>query len=391
MEKYTIVLAHYNQMEYIEEAIKSIMKQDYKNIELIVADDCSPQFNYKKIEKMIKKHNVNNYEYKILSMEKNSGTVKNLNNALNNATGDFIQFFASDDALYNSKVVSRFVEEFKDQTKNIITAQCVMCDHKLKKVDTYVDVKMAESLNKKGVSALFEMMSEYCIYSAGATVYRTKILKDSNLFDEKYKFIEDWASWIKLTRDGEMIYYVDFIAFKHRDGGISHSEYTRSTLPSHVRGYYKDLLEVYKTDILPYIDKYKVSEQYRILRRMEDNINYFGRFAPELYDYQQYFRNKKDSNTKLKYYWKMRKIADVFKVNLYYRIKMLIIKDKSVPISFFLSVLSYILLNSFIKIKSSAVALAIYLAFYVFIYIIINAICKYFEYIIERKNIKKCI
>ena len=36
MEKYTIVLAHYNQMEYIEEAIKSIMKQDYKNIELIV-------------------------------------------------------------------------------------------------------------------------------------------------------------------------------------------------------------------------------------------------------------------------------------------------------------------------------------------------------------------
>lgn len=387
MEKYTIVLAHYNQMEYIEEAIKSIMKQDYKNIELIVADDCSPQFNYKKIEKMIKKHNVNNYEYKILSMEKNSGTVKNLNNALNNATGDFIQFFASDDALYNSKVVSRFVEEFKDQTKNIITAQCVMCDHNLKKVDTYVDAKMAESLNKKGVSALFEMMSEYCIYSAGATVYRTKILKENNLFDEKYKFIEDWASWIKLTRDGEMIYYVDFIAFKHRDGGISHSEYTRSTLPAHVRGYYKDLLEVYKVDVLPYIDKYKVSEQYRILRRMEDNINYFGRFAPELYDYQQCFRNKKDSNKKLKYYWKMRKICDVFKVNLYYRIKMLIIKDKIVPISFLLSVLSYILFNNFIKIKNSAIALLIYLAFYILIYIIINAICKYFEYLKERKNI----
>ena len=130
MEKYTIVLLHYNQMEYIEEAIISVMKQDYKNIELIIADDCSPQFDYKKIEKMIKKHNKHNFEYKILSMKKNSGTVKNLNSAIKKATGDFIHFLASDDALYNSKVVSRFVKEFKDKNKNIITAQCIMCDEK---------------------------------------------------------------------------------------------------------------------------------------------------------------------------------------------------------------------------------------------------------------------
>ena len=50
MEKFTVIITHYNQMQYIEEALKSVLKQSYKNIELIVADDCSIQFNKKKVK-----------------------------------------------------------------------------------------------------------------------------------------------------------------------------------------------------------------------------------------------------------------------------------------------------------------------------------------------------
>lgn len=385
MEKYTIVLAHFNQMQYIEEAIISIMKQDYKNIELIVADDCSPEFDYKKIEKIIKKHNKNNFEYKILYMEKNSGTVKNLNNALKNATGEYIQFFASDDALYDSKVVSRFINEFKDKSKNIVTAQCLMCDHNLKEIEPYVNVKLAKKLNKNGPVSLFEKMSEYCIYSAGATAYRTEILRKNNLFDEKYKYIEDWASWIKLLRMGEMIYYVDFIAFKHRDGGISHSEYTKETIPSHVKGYYNDLLSVYKIDVLPYIDKYRLSEQYRILKRMEDNTNYFGRFDEELYKYHDDIRNKKNSNIKLKYYWKMKKIQELFQINLIHKIKMLILYNRAVPITFTLWLFICLLFNTLITINNNNLLLIIYILIYVLLYIVVYDIDKIVFYIKNRK------
>lgn len=389
MEKYTIILAHYNQMEYIEEAIASVMKQDYKNIELIVADDCSPEFNYDKIEKIIKKHNKHNFEYKIIQTKTNSGTVKNLNNALKKATGDFVQFFASDDALYNNKVVSRFVKEFQDKSKNIITAQSIMCDKDLKVDETYVDVKMAKRLNKKGPSALFQKMSEYCIYSSGATAYRTKILKENNLFDERYKFVEDWTSWIKLTRNGEMIYYVDFIAFKHRDGGISHSEYTKETLPNHVRGYYRDLLEAYKVDILPYIDGYKLSEQYRILKRMEDNNNYFGYFAPELYSYQKDLIKKINSNSKLKKYWRIRRIMQLLNVNIIHRIKMLIKFNRVVPITVIVWILSCVLFNSLTNIDNNNLLLGIYLGLYVLIYVVVFEIDRIIWYLTTRKIYSK--
>ena len=378
MEKYTIILLHYNQIKYIEEAIISITNQTYKNIELIIADDCSKEFDYDKIEKMIKKHNKNNIEYKILTMKENSGTVKNLNNAIKNATGDFIHFLASDDVLYDENVISRFVEEFKDKSKNIITAQCLMCDEDLKHGKPYVNVRMANNLNKKGPRALFAKMSEYCIYCAGATVYRTSILKKYKLFDERYQFIEDWSSWIQLIRKGEMIYYIDFIAYKHRDGGISHSEYTPDTLPPHVKKYYKELLDITVDDIFPFINDYKLSEQYRIVKKFYDCANYFGRFVPELYEYNKFIDKKKAENPKFAKYWRIRKLIDVFRINFIFKIKMLFKNNIVVPITFVVWVISCLVLNNKIYTDNNNYILLMYLLLYLICYIIVYEIDKLF-------------
>lgn len=38
---FTIMIPTYNQEEFIIEAVNSALMQDYKNIEVIVSDDCS--------------------------------------------------------------------------------------------------------------------------------------------------------------------------------------------------------------------------------------------------------------------------------------------------------------------------------------------------------------
>ena len=377
MEKYTVILLHYNQMKYIEEAIISIMNQTYKNVELIIADDCSPEFDYKKIEQIIKKHNKNKFEYNILSMKENSGTIKNLNNAISHSTGDFIHFLAADDVLYDNKVIERFVNEFDDKSKNIITAQCLMCNDELKDGKIYVNAKMAKRLNKKGVKALFEKMAEYCIYCAGATVYRKNILIENNLFDETYEYIEDWSSWLQLLRKGEMIYYIDFIAYKHRDGGISHSEYTPETLPKHVKKYYQELLDITINEVFPYINDYKLSEQYRIVKKFHDCTNYFGRFVPNLYDYNKIIDKIKTENKKFAIYWRFRKIIDVFNLHFILKLKNLLKYNKVVPITFIIWIICCIIFNKYLNVNNNYI-LFIYILLYLICYIIVYEVGRLF-------------
>ena len=250
---FSIILTHYNQMEYIGEALKSIFEQDYPNIELIITDDASKDFDKQKIEKLINKYKKGNIkQYKIIQNKENLGTVKTLNKALDVVKGEYISFFAADDKLYNEHVFSNYVKSFDKYNTNIVTAQAYLYDENMDKLfERAVNIK--EAIHNNSISAfnLFEKMSISCIYAAGATCYKKCVFEKYGKFEEDYKLVEDWTYWLKITRLGEKMTYVDFPSLKHRDGGVSHNN--EENIPPHVAVYYNDLLMAYKKLIMPYI------------------------------------------------------------------------------------------------------------------------------------------
>ena len=48
-DKVSVIIPTYNVENYIEESIYSIINQTYKNIEIIVVDDCSTDRTYEKL------------------------------------------------------------------------------------------------------------------------------------------------------------------------------------------------------------------------------------------------------------------------------------------------------------------------------------------------------
>lgn len=389
MKKFSIIITHYNQMKYIKEAILSVLKQDYKNIEVIVADDHSKEFDIETVKKIIEKNNKRNFEYKILCGRTNVGTVKNLNNALNKATGDYILFFAADDKLANNSVISNFVKEFEDDKKNIVTSQCGLYDHDLKiKYEDYVDKYKALSLNKTNAMTIYEKTCEGCFYGAGGTAYRRSVFEKYGNFNEKYIYVEDWSYWLYVTRNGEMIYYADFDSLCHRDGGISHSVYTPETIPNHIRQYYKDILNIYVEQVLPYIHNFTVKEKYRIMRQFNETILYYSSFVPSLISYLKDFDSARLNDKKLKYYWKYitaKKIfKEVFKVNLLSKIENLLLYNKTVPITIIFWIVICLTYINKLNISSNDLILLIYMLAYVVIYIMIYAIDK----IANKLNLK---
>lgn len=97
-EKISVIMSAYNAESTIERAIKSVLRSTYKNIELIVVDDCSTD-NTKSIIKQL----MNKYTNIILvehSINKGAGLARR--SGIEHSTGALIGFVDSDDEIHES-------------------------------------------------------------------------------------------------------------------------------------------------------------------------------------------------------------------------------------------------------------------------------------------------
>jgi glycosyltransferase involved in cell wall biosynthesis len=107
--KVSIVTISYNQAEFLERAIRSIIKQDYDYLEYIVVDPGSTDGSRDIIER---------YRSKITKViyEKDSGPADGLNKGFSYATGDVFGFINADDELLpgSLQMVSNYFNKKQD-------------------------------------------------------------------------------------------------------------------------------------------------------------------------------------------------------------------------------------------------------------------------------------
>lgn len=96
----SIITPMYNSERYIEDMIKSVMNQTYKNWELIIVDDCSNDKGYSVVEKYTKIDS----RIKLFKQEVNKGPAMARNFAINKSRGRFISFLDSDDIWMPNKL-----------------------------------------------------------------------------------------------------------------------------------------------------------------------------------------------------------------------------------------------------------------------------------------------
>jgi glycosyltransferase len=103
----TIITVCYNRKATIEQSIKSVLAQDYPNIEYIVIDGNSTDGT---------KEIIQSYSDKIATYisEPDSGMYDAINKGLHLATGAIVGLLHSDDEFYDFTVVSKIVAAFKN-------------------------------------------------------------------------------------------------------------------------------------------------------------------------------------------------------------------------------------------------------------------------------------
>ena len=124
-EKVSIIVPVYNVEKYLDKCIESIVNQTYRNIEIILVDDGSPDKCPEICNEWAKKDD----RIKVIHKE-NGGLSSARNAALEIAQGDYITFVDSDDWIENDMIQSMLTCAAKND------ADIVCCGFYFDNVDT---------------------------------------------------------------------------------------------------------------------------------------------------------------------------------------------------------------------------------------------------------------
>ena len=118
MSRITIGMPVYNDVNFIEESIKSILTQTYKNFEFIISDDCSTDGS----DLICKKYLIKDSRIRYIRQPKNLGISKNMEFLLKRANTKYFMWAGDDDIL-----APTFIETLIKSIENNIDSISAFC------------------------------------------------------------------------------------------------------------------------------------------------------------------------------------------------------------------------------------------------------------------------
>lgn len=103
--KISVILPVYNGAKFVGKSIESVLNQTYKNLELIIVNDCSKDNTLE----VISAYAAGDSRIRILNNETNQKLPRTLNNGFRAATGDYLTW-TSDDNRYHPEALARMAE-----------------------------------------------------------------------------------------------------------------------------------------------------------------------------------------------------------------------------------------------------------------------------------------
>ncbi len=208
----SVIIATHNRGQYIEEAVRSVLRQSYKNIEIIVIDDGSTDNTKKILDPYIKAKKIR-YIY-----QENTGSICARKRAINYSQGKYIAILDSDDIWCDQDKLKKQVEFLEEHPDYVLTGgSMIKIDKSGEEIAWYMHPENDEGIRE---SMLFGNM-----FTHSTVVFR----KDTWKWVDGYGN-NDWNLWLKLGRVGKLYNFQDHFVYYLEDGqNTSHRKIRKSS------------------------------------------------------------------------------------------------------------------------------------------------------------------
>lgn len=206
----SVLICAYNTEEYIEEAVKAVLKQTYSNLEIIIVNDGSTDSTLDILTNLA----LQDSRIKIINNEYNKGFINSLNIGIQHTNSEYIARTDADDI-----TDKHWIEKIMGQ---------LLSNNDIIAMGSYVSILSGSNSGKIGKhyktgdvwktplthhEIVEKMLFKNPIHN-NTMIVRSKVFKEHNLrFDLGYKHAEDYKFWFEVSKLGKLANYPEVLAY----------------------------------------------------------------------------------------------------------------------------------------------------------------------------------
>jgi glycosyltransferase involved in cell wall biosynthesis len=227
----TVICLCYNHERFIREAVESVLHQTYKNIEIIIVDDCSTDGSQTIIRDLVQKHP----QLFFLPLPANSGNCRAFNKGLQMARGNFVVDFSTDDVMMPQRIEKQ-VACFSTLPRDfgVVFTDVLYIDEASNPLYQHFDYLFKNKLLRKipEGDVYTDILRTYFVSSPSMLVKR-EVFDFLKGYDESLAY-EDFDFWVRSARKFRYALLKEVLTKVRKTGNsLSTRAYVRGSLQVH--------------------------------------------------------------------------------------------------------------------------------------------------------------
>lgn len=245
--KISIVVVTYNSALTVVDTLESIKSQEYctSDIELIISDDASTDNTVDIVEKWLAENKAFFFNVIFIRNDINKGVSANCNIAWKASSGMWIKSIGGDDILNKNCIRDNlsYIENNSDCA--VLFSKMEYFGSMVKITPDIYDVRFFD----KDSYEQYKYFKFFSFNIAPTSFINRQALEKVGYADERYRNIEDLPLWLKFTKAGYKLSYLDSVTVKYRvSQSISKSDHRYINVD-----FIQDLILINKDGALPFI------------------------------------------------------------------------------------------------------------------------------------------